>query len=69
MAAFYSVCATASAALIGLLFAAVQLGPPLVPTGPLGRRHAIARSTFTIFAVIFDCPCTCWRLGPRSRIT
>jgi hypothetical protein len=53
MAAFYSVCATASAALIGLLFAAVQLGPPLVPTGPLGRRHAIARSTFTIFAVIF----------------
>jgi hypothetical protein len=53
MAAFYSVCATAAAALIGLLFVAVQLGPPLVPTGPLRRRHAIARSTFTIFGVIF----------------
>jgi hypothetical protein len=52
-ALFYSACATAAAPLTGLLFVAVQLGPPLAATGRVGRRHAIARSTFTIFVLVF----------------
>jgi len=50
---FYVVCAGAVATLVGLLFVAVQIGPPLVRSGPVGPRHAIARSTFTVFAVVF----------------
>jgi hypothetical protein len=50
---FYIVCAGASATLVGLLFVAVQFGPPLVREGRLGPRHAVARSTFTVFGVVF----------------
>jgi hypothetical protein len=50
---FYAVSAGAAATLVGLLFVAVQIGPPLVRSGPVGRRHAMARSTFTLFATIF----------------
>jgi UDP-N-acetylmuramyl pentapeptide phosphotransferase/UDP-N-acetylglucosamine-1-phosphate transferase len=50
---FYAVCAGAAATLVGLLFVAVQIGPPLVRSGPVGRRHAMARSTFAVFATIF----------------
>lgn len=53
MTTFYVVSAGAAATLVGLLFVAVQIGPPLVTTGPIGRRHAIARSTFTIFVILF----------------
>ena len=53
MAAFYGICAGAAATLVGLLFVAVQIGPPLVGAGPIARRHAMARSTFTIFAILF----------------
>jgi hypothetical protein len=49
---FYEVCAGASATLVGLLFVAVQIGPPLKEAGRVTPRHAIARSTFTIFATI-----------------
>jgi hypothetical protein len=50
---FYVVSAGAAATLVGLLFVAVQIGPPLVGAGPIGRRHAMARSTFAIFATLF----------------
>jgi hypothetical protein len=50
---FYVVTAGAAATLVGLLFVAVQIGPPLVQSGPIGRRHAMARSTFTVFVVLF----------------
>jgi hypothetical protein len=50
---FYAVSAGAAATLVGLLFVAVQIGPPLVGAGPIGRRHAMARSTFAIFATLF----------------
>jgi hypothetical protein len=50
---FYVVSAGAAATLVGLLFVAVQIGPPLVQSGPIGRRHAMARSTFTVFVVLF----------------
>ena len=50
---FFVVTAGASATLVGLLFVAVQIGPPLVEQGHVGPRHAIARSTFTVFAIIF----------------
>jgi hypothetical protein len=50
---FYIVSAGAAATLVGLLFVAVQIGPPLVGSGPIGRRHAMARSTFTIFVILF----------------
>ena len=53
MTTFYVVCAGAAATLVGLLFVAVQIGPPLVRSGAVGPRHARARSTFTIFAVVF----------------
>lgn len=53
MATYYVVCAGAAATLVGLLFVAVQIGPPLSGVGPVRRRHAMARSTFTIFAIIF----------------
>lgn len=53
MTNFYIVSAGAAATLVGLLFVAVQIGPPLVGAGPIGRRHAIARSTFTIFVILF----------------
>jgi hypothetical protein len=53
VATFYAVCAGAAATLVGLLFVAVQIGPPLAGSGPIGRRHAMARSTFTIFTIIF----------------
>jgi hypothetical protein len=49
---FYIVSAGAAATLVGLLFVAVQIGPPLQVSGAIGRRHAMARSTFTIFAVL-----------------
>jgi hypothetical protein len=52
MTTFYVVSAGASATLVGLLFVAVQIGPDLVTRGRVGPRHAIARSTFTVFAVI-----------------
>jgi hypothetical protein len=50
---FYVVTAGAAATLVGLLFVAVQIGPPLVGSGPIGRRHAMARSTFTVFVMLF----------------
>ena len=53
MTTFFAVSAGAAATLVGLLFVAVQIGPPLVSSGPIGRRHAMARSTFTVFGVIF----------------
>lgn len=53
MSTFYAVSAGAAATLVGLLFVAVQIGPPLVVSGPIGRRHAMARSTFTIFVIVF----------------
>lgn len=53
MITFYVVTAGASATLVGLLFVAVQIGPPLAGAGPIGRRHAMARSTFTLFATTF----------------
>lgn len=53
MTNFYIVSAGAAATLVGLLFVAVQIGPPLVSAGPIGRRHAMARSTFTVFVFIF----------------
>lgn len=53
MTTFYVTTAAAAATLVGLLFVAVQIGPPLVGAGPVGRRHAMARSTFAIFAILF----------------
>jgi hypothetical protein len=50
---FYLATSAAAATLVGLLFVAVQIGPPLVGAGPIGRRHAMARSTFSIFATLF----------------
>jgi hypothetical protein len=50
---FYLASAAAAATLVGLLFVAVQIGPPLVGAGPIDRRHAMARSTFSIFATLF----------------
>jgi hypothetical protein len=50
---FYLASAAAAATLVGLLFVAVQIGPPLLGAGPIGRRHAMARSTFSIFATLF----------------
>jgi len=50
---FYLTSAAAAATLVGLLFVAVQIGPPLVGAGPIRRRHAMARSTFSIFATLF----------------
>jgi len=49
---FYIVSAGAAATLVGLLFVAVQIGPPLQVSGAIGRRHAMARSTFTVFAIL-----------------
>ena len=54
LTSFYIVTAGASATLVGLLFVAVQVGPALAGTDRgIGRRHAMARSTFTIFVLIF----------------
>jgi hypothetical protein len=50
---FYVVAAGAAATLVGLLFVAVQIGPALTTSGAIGRRHAMARATFTIFAILF----------------
>jgi hypothetical protein len=50
---FYLTSAAAAATLVGLLFVAVQIGPPLAGAGPIRRRHAMARSTFSIFATLF----------------
>lgn len=52
MTNFYIVSAGAAATLVGLLFVAVQIGPPLQTSGAIGRRHAMARSTFTLFAIL-----------------
>ena len=43
MTTFYVVCAGAVATLVGLLFVAVQIGPPWSAPAPVGPRHAIAR--------------------------
>ena len=53
MTNFYLASSAAAATLVGLLFVAVQIGPPLVGAGPISRRHAMARSTFSIFATLF----------------
>jgi len=53
MGAFYGIAAASAGTLVGLLFVAVQIGPPLVGAGPIGRRHAMARSTFAIFTIVF----------------
>jgi hypothetical protein len=53
MTTFYVVSAGAAATLVGLLFVAVQIGPPLTTRGAITRRHAMARSTFAVFAVLF----------------
>ena len=49
---FYEVCAGSAATLVGLLFVAVQIGPALRTAGTVSPRHAIARSTFTVFSTI-----------------
>jgi hypothetical protein len=49
---FYEVCAGAAATLVGLLFVAVQIGPPIRTPGRVNPRHAMARSTFTVFSTI-----------------
>jgi hypothetical protein len=50
---FFSITATCAATLVGLLFVAVQLTPPGTSPSLLLRRHAMARSTYTLFAVLF----------------
>ncbi len=50
---FYVVAAGTAATLVGLLFVAVHIGPPLATPGRTNPRHAIARSTFTVLAVVF----------------
>lgn len=49
MGTFYVVAAGAAATLLGLLFVAVQLGQ----TSHRGPRRAMARSTFSLFVLIF----------------
>lgn len=53
MTTFYVVAAGAAATLVGLLFVAVQIGAPLTTSGAVSRRHAMARSTFAIFSILF----------------
>ena len=50
---FFSITATSAATLVGLLFVAVQLTPAGTSPSLLLRRHAMARSTYTLFAVLF----------------
>ena len=52
MTNFYIVSASSAATLIGLLFVAVQIGPPIAVSGAVSRRHAMARSTFAIFIIV-----------------
>ena len=52
MTNFYIVSAGAAATLVGLLFVAVQIGPPITLSGGVSRRHAMARSTFAIFVLL-----------------
>lgn len=52
MTNFYIVTAGAAATLVGLLFVAVQIGPPITLDGGVSRRHAMARSTFAIFIIV-----------------
>lgn len=52
MTNFYIVSAGAAATLVGLLFVAVQIGPPITLSGAVSRRHAMARSTFAIFIIL-----------------
>jgi hypothetical protein len=49
---FYIVSAGMGATLVGLLFVAVQIGPPITVSGGVSRRHAMARSTFAIFIIL-----------------
>lgn len=49
----FSITAAAAATLVGLLFVAIQLTPQGVASGILLRRHAMARSTFTLFSTMF----------------
>jgi hypothetical protein len=49
MSTFYAVSAGAAATLVGLLFVAVQLGGPAGG----GPRRAMARSTFSVFVLLF----------------
>src|SRR5918911_3703643 len=50
---FFSITATCAATLVGLLFVAVQLTPAGTSPSLLLRRHAMARSTFSLFALLF----------------
>jgi hypothetical protein len=50
---FFSITAAAAATLVGLLFVAVQLTPAGTSPSLLLRRHAMARSTFSLFAILF----------------
>jgi hypothetical protein len=50
---FFSITAGASATLVGLLFVAIQFTPQGIAPNLLLRRHAMARSTFSLFAVLF----------------
>ncbi len=52
MTNFYIVSASSAATLIGLLFVAVQIGPPITVSGANSRSHAMARSTFAIFIIL-----------------
>ena len=50
---FFSITATAAATLVGLLFVALQLTASGLTPGLLLRRHAMARSTFNLFSILF----------------
>ena len=50
---FFSITATSAATLVGLLFVALQLTAAGLTPGLLLRRHAMARSTFSLFALLF----------------
>jgi hypothetical protein len=50
---FFSITATAAATLVGLLFVALQLTASGLTPGLLLRRHAMARSTFSLFSILF----------------
>jgi hypothetical protein len=50
---FFMATAGASAALVGLLFVAIQLHLDTLSAEPLGRWRALARSTFDTFTLIF----------------
>ena len=53
LSAFYGAAAGAAAALLGLLFVAMQIQPEHLPPTFRRRRDALAQSTFSIYAHLF----------------